>query len=199
MTRRPTRPRKHLRVLSGADWVRQFPTSTDVEDLVSPFRENVRAFVQALRAAGANVRISATHRPPERAYLMHYAFRIARDGLDPRQVPARANVDIEWVHKKPNNQVDLSASKNAAADMVLAYGIVYKPALNSQHTRRLAIDMTISWTGTLSIKNANGKSVEIKRSPRSGQNADLVSVGQTYRIIKLVSDPPHWSSDGTFR
>lgn len=199
MKRRPRRPRKTLAVVSGADWVQQFPTSTDVEDLASPFRENVRAFLQALRDAGADVRISATYRPAERAYLMHYAFRIAREGLDPRQVPARAGVEIEWVHKKANNQVDLSASKNAAEDMVLAYGIVYKPALNSQHTRRLAIDMTISWTGTLSIKNATGKTVEIKRSPRSGQNADLVSVGQTYRVIKLVSDPPHWSSDGTFR
>lgn len=199
MTNRRRRPRKTLGVLSGADWVKQFPTSRDIADLASPFRENVDAFVTALTNAGATVSIAATYRPAERAYLMHYAYRIAREGLDPRQVPARANIDIEWVHRKANNQVDLVASRNAAEDMVVAYGIVYRPALNSQHTARLAIDMTISWSGTLSIKNARGAQVEIKGTPRSGQNAELHAVGRTYNVVKLVSDPPHWSSDGTFR
>lgn len=186
-------------VLSGADWVNQFPTSRDVEDLASPFRENVRSFLAALQTAGATVTIAATYRPAERAYLMHYAYRIAREGLNPRDVPARNGVDIEWVHRKANNQVDLVASKNAAEDMVLAYGIVYRPALNSQHTRRLAIDMTITWSGTLSIKNGRGRTVDITSSPRTGQNGELHAVGQTYNVVKLVSDPPHWSADGTLR
>lgn len=186
-------------VLSGADWVNQFPTSRDVEDLASPFRENVGSFIAALQTAGATVTIAATYRPAERAYLMHYAYRIARESLDPRDVPARSGVDIEWVHRKANNQVDMVASKNAAEDMVLAYGIVYRPALNSQHTRRLAIDMTITWSGTLSIKNGRGRTVDITSSPRTGQNGELHAVGQTHNVVKLVSDPPHWSADGTLR
>lgn len=186
-------------VLSGASWVQQFPTSIDVADLASPFRENVSAFISALKSAGANVIISATYRPAERAFLMHYAFRIAREGLDPRQVPARAGIDIDWVHKKANGQPDLIASKNAAEDMVVAYGIVHKPALNSNHIRRLAIDMTLSWTGTLSITNKQGKVVQITSTPKSGQNHELHAVGKTYNVIKLVKDPPHWSVDGQFR
>jgi D-alanyl-D-alanine dipeptidase len=194
--RQRTRKRVGL-VLSGKDWVNQFPTSRSVDDLASPFRENVSAFLAALQAAGANVKISATYRPAERAFLMHYAYRIAREGFDPRNVPARQGIDIDWVHRKANNQVDLAASKNAAEDMVQAYGIVYRPALNSQHTARRAIDMTISWSGTLSIANARGTVVDIAGSPRSGQNSQLIAVGKTYGVVKLVSDPPHWSQDGT--
>lgn len=193
---RRIRDRAAIPVLSGADWVNRFPTSRNVEDLNSPFRENVKAFLAALKTAGATVTIAATYRPAERAYLMHYAYRIAREGLDPRNVPVRSGVDIEWVHRKANNQVDLIASRNAAEDMVIAYGIVFRPTLSSQHTRRLAIDMTISWAGTLSIKDGKGKTVKIKSSPRSGQNGELHIVGQSYNVVKLVSDPPHWSANG---
>jgi hypothetical protein len=181
-----------LRVISGAHWVEQFPTSRAVEDLSSPFRENVQAFLSALADAGAAVVISATRRPAERAYLMHYAYRIAREGLDPREVPQRDGVDIEWVHRKANNQVDLVASRNAAEDMVQAYGIVFRPALNSLHILGQAIDMSISWSGTLRIRNARGTTVKIKGTPRDGQNRKLHRVGKTYNVEKLVSDPPHW-------
>lgn len=196
---RRRRDRTATLVLSGPDWVNQFPTSRDVQDLASPFRENVNAFLAALQTAGAAVTIAATYRPVERAFLMHYAYRIAREGLDPRNVPARNGIDIDWVHRKANNQVDLVASRNAAEEMVAAYGIVYRPALNSQHTARQAIDMSITWSGTLSIKDGRGRTVDISSAPRSGQNGELHAVGRTYNVVKLVSDPPHWSADGTLR
>jgi hypothetical protein len=85
------RPRKHPRrhpagtalILSGKDWVNKFPTSKSVADLDPTFGANVSKFLAALAAAGASVAINATYRPKERAYLMHYAFRIARQGLSP--------------------------------------------------------------------------------------------------------------------
>jgi D-alanyl-D-alanine dipeptidase len=193
--RRRRRPRTAL-VLSGASWVNQFPTSKDVDDLASPFKENVKEFIAALKAAGATVEISATYRPKERAFLMHYAFAIARKGLNPTAVPKLAGVDIDWVHRKANGAIDQAASKDAAEDMVDAYGIVYEPALNSNHTARLAIDMTITWDGTLTVKNANDKDVKITGTPRTGQNSTLIKVGATYGVLKLKSDPPHWSEDG---
>ena len=185
--------------LSGKAWVSKFPTSRDVEDLDPPFRDNVKRFLQAMTDAGCRITISATYRPRERAYLMHYAFRIAREGLSPVNVPKLSGVDIQWDHRKANGQLDLVASRNAAEDMVLAYSIAFKPALNSNHTRKLAIDMTVTWSGTLNIKNASGKIVTITSSPRTGQNGDLVRVGATYKVIKLQSDPPHWSENGRLR
>lgn len=182
--------------LSGKAWVSKFPTSKDVEDLNSPFRENVKRFLQAMRDAGCTITISATYRPRERAYLMHYAYRIAREGLSPVGVPKLAGVDIQWDHRKGNGQLDSTASRNAAEDMVLGYGIAFRPALNSNHTRKTAIDMTISWSGSLKIKNASGRTVTIASTPRTGQNGDLVKVGATYKVIKLQSDPPHWSENG---
>ncbi len=196
----PTRNRRRKQnaalVLSGADWVKQFPTSKDVEDLASPFRENVKNFLAALDAAKATVSISATYRPKERAYLMHYAFVIAREGYNPANVPAMAGVDIDWAHRKANGRIDLDASKNAAEDMVNGYDIVYRPALTSQHTARQAIDMSITWDGSLTIDDARGNENEIKSPPRTGHNSLLAKVGKTYGVVKLVSDPPHWSSNG---
>lgn len=197
------RPRKHPRrhpagttlIISGKDWVNKFPTSKSVADLDPTFGANVSKFLAALAAAGASVSINATYRPRERAYLMHYAFRIARQGLSPLDVPALAGVEIEWAHKSASGKLDLTASRNAAEEMVDAYGIAYKPALRSQHTQRLAIDMTISWQGDLKIADAKGKVVTIG-SPRTGQNSALINVGATYKVIKLISDPPHWSVDG---
>jgi hypothetical protein len=183
-------------ILSGADWVNKFPTSKDVADLASPFREDVQAFITAMQKAAANIDISATYRPAERAFLMHYSYRIARMGFDPRDVPVRNGVDINWVHTTADGKYNAAASKNAAEDMVGGYGIVFKPALNSNHTRRLAIDMTITWDGTLNIKDAQGKLVSITSTPRSGQNSKLISVGKTFAVLKLESDPPHWSVDG---
>ncbi len=185
--------------LSGKAWVSKFPTSRDVEDLDPPFRDNLKRFLQAMTDAGCSITISATYRPRERAYLMHYAFRIAREGLSPVNIAKLAGVDIQWDHRKTNGQLDLVASRNAAEDMVLGYGIAFKPALNSNHTRKLAIDMTISWSGTLKIKNAQGTIVTIGSTPRIGQNSALVKVGATYKVIKLQSDPPHWSENGRLR
>ena len=59
-----------------------------------------------------------------------------------------------------------------------------------------AIDMTITWQGTLSIVDAQGGLVKIATLPRTGDNLALHQVGATYSVLKLVGDPPHWSDDG---
>jgi len=176
--------------LSGPQWVSRFPTSRSIDDLARPFSSNVAAFVAAMRSAGATVNISATYRPKERAYLMHWAWDIAKGAVDPAAVPPMAGVNIKWVHASPQK------STKAARDMVAAYGIVSRPSLNSRHTERLAIDMTISWSGTLAIVRQNGSTQRITSQPRNGSNADLIRVGGDYGVVKLPSDPPHWSDDG---
>lgn len=185
-----------MATLSGASWVSQFPSSSSVDDLKDPFRGEVKKFLAALAKAGAAVSISATYRPPERAYLMHYSFLIAKNQADPANVPAMAGVDIDWVHRNAAGQTDIVASRTGAAEMVTGYGIVYAPALTSRHTEGNAIDMTISWGGDLTIDQADGTATTIKSNPRTGDNANLQSVGAGYGVTKLVTDPPHWSSDG---
>jgi hypothetical protein len=80
--------------------------------------------------------------------------------------------------------------------MVQGYGIAFKPALNSRHTEAHAIDMSISWVGDLVIAKADGTSVTITSAPRDGNNASLHQVGASFGVIKLATDPPHWSIDG---
>lgn len=180
------------RTPSGANWVSQFPGSTSTSDMDASFRSGVESFISAMQSAGATVSIGTTLRPVERAYLMHYSWRIAKKDIDPANVPALAGVDIEWVH----NTID--ASRQAAQDMVDGYQIVAKPAYPTKHSAGTAIDMTISWSGTLTIANNSGDSVSITTMPRTGMNADLAVVGATYGVIKATfsGDPPHWSDDG---
>ena len=178
--------------LSGAQWISRFPGSSSIDTLADSFRPGAEAFIGAMRSAGAAVTISATLRPLERAYLMHWSWVIARLGGDPKDVPPMGGVDILWDHG------DAQASTQAAEDMVAGYGIVAEPALTSRHTQGLAIDMTISWSGDLAIADQSGTMKTITSVPRSGMNDDLIATGATYGVIKasFSDDPPHWSNDG---
>ena len=186
-----------MKELSGPQWVARFPGSRNTADLLPAFQLAVNRSIAALRTAGANVIISATYRPPERAFLMHYSFRIAREGFDPNNVPQQAGIEICWIHRDNDGNPNLGDSVAAAEQMVQAYNIAHRPALASRHTQRRAIDMTITWAGDLAITDGNGNLVNITSLPRNGaNNADLHAVGGSYGVIKLVGDAPHWSDDG---
>lgn len=190
--------------VSGTSWVQLFPTSSSVESLEPDFRKKVKEFLNALTMAGAHVTITATRRPRQRAYLMHYSWCIWKhwQGTNASSVPAfvphagEAAIDIQWVHSTP------SLSLTAAYAMASAYGITglhVPPALNSNHIQGKALDMVISWKGTMSIKEKSGTTKAIKSTPRNGTNADLLKVGKTYGVIHLINvmaDPPHWSFNG---
>jgi len=181
---------------SGASWVSQFPASKSTADLTPEFGAGVDRFLGALRGAGADVDVATTLRPAERAYLMHYAWKIGKDGLDPETVPKMAGVDIDWVHRKPDGSVDPAASRAAASAMNAGYGSVHEPSLTSRHGEGRAIDMAIRWTGDLVIQDASGHEVTIKSTPRDGTNTELAQIGATYGVVKLQGDRPHWSDDG---
>jgi hypothetical protein len=176
--------------LSGVEWVKLFPFSPSLEDLSFPFRQSAQNFEKALKAAGAKIVISNTFRPPERAYLMHYCLKVADRDLAAANVPPMAGVNINWVHYTDTQSVA------AAEAMAVAYDIAYPPALRSNHTIGRAVDWDITWTGTLNIRDASGKTVSIGE-PRSGiNNQRLWAVGASYGVKKLPPDPPHWSFDG---
>lgn len=176
--------------LSGPHWCSRYPTSSDVAALAEPFQSNVRSFLAALTNGGATISVTATRRPPERAYLMHWAWQIANGLVGAAHVPPMAGVAIGWVHSTNADSVQ------AAQGMVDAYGLVYDASLTSHHITGNAIDMTISWNGALTIRKADGSAATISSSPRSGSNRGLWPVGGTYAVFKLASDPPHWSFDG---
>ncbi len=180
---------------SGLDWVQRFPGSVSLDDLMPEFRERARAFVRALKDAGASIRIAATYRPPERAWLMHWSWLIAKGKIDPSLVPQIEGVDIAWQHLK-GKAPDLRASRAAARSMKDAYNIQYPPALVSRHTQRRAVDMTVGWKGALHICDASGKPQIITSGPRNGLNYALIEIGKSFGVMKLFKDPPHWSDDG---
>lgn len=188
--RRATRKQLTLGELSGAGWVNRFPGSQSTADLASPFRSAVEAFIGAMTVGGARVRVTSTFRPPERAYLMHFAWKIAKNNIDDNDAPRMPGVDINWVHPTRDESVA------AAQEMVDGYQMVQVAALNGRHTEGRAIDMSIEWSGSLILLSNDGQRETISTRPRSGNNTRLHAVGATYGVRKLVSDPPHWSEDG---
>jgi hypothetical protein len=177
--------------LSGAQWVRFFPASQSIDDLASPFRQRVRAFEKALKDAGAQIEVTNTYRPPQRAYMMHYAVQLNNRDLAPWDVPPMVGVDIDWVHYTD------AASYQAARDMVNAFGIGSNPAaLQSRHTQALAIDWIVTWKPPLRMQNGNGQLVTVPGTGDASENTTLWDVGATFGVYKLEYDPPHWSVDG---
>lgn len=180
-------------VLSGAAWWHanqsKFPNSSRVDDLEPGFRGQLSEFLAALRAAHASITIAATRRSKQRAYLMHHCFKIANGSAHPAHVPPEPGVNIVWDHS------DLAKSRRAAREMVQLFGIVFQPSLTSLHISGLAVDMDIAWSGVLSIRAKGGQTFRID-APSNGSNAVLHTVGASYGVFKLLSDPPHWSVDG---
>ena len=175
-----------------------YPGSKDLNKLSPSFGVKVQNFIGALQAAGIQPEIKATYRPPERAYLMHWAWRIVKQDLDASQIPAYPGVDINW------NYGSAALSKQAAQEMLtfldIGANLKTAPALESRHTEGLAIDMQISWSGKKVITNASGKNVKIKNAFGSAVlNKKLIKLAATYGVMHFVpaaSDTTHWSSDG---
>lgn len=181
--------------LSGKAWWRanqtRYPNSSSVDDLEPGFRSRAEDFIACLRSAGASVVISSTRRNAIRAHLMHYSWQVGHGDISPKDVPTIGGLDIDWDHG------DDDASRTAAMEMVNLFGMAFIASLTSNHIIGKAIDMTISWTGTLELTRPAPLLARIDVPPRSGQNRELQEIGASvFDVHKLRSDPPHWSYNG---
>jgi D-alanyl-D-alanine carboxypeptidase-like protein len=177
--------------LSGAHWVAKYPTSRSVDDLIDPFKSNLSSFIAMLSSNGATVKINATYRPAERAWLMHWAWAIAKGKIAYNKLSTIKNplgIDIVWDHG------DKASSKAAAAAMVAGYQMAHTAALASRHTERRAVDMSIKKLPEF-LKIPSGE-VAVGTAA-ANQNQTLWMVAESnYSVVKLPKDPPHWSEDG---
>lgn len=118
---------------AGVAWCARFPTSKNIADLTPEFAACVRSFFIALVDRGCKVHVSATYRPEPRAWLMHWAWMLDREGAN--EPPKRPDIPILWTMAGAN-------------EMVAAYELEVRPSLDSRHIHRRAIDMTITgWPG----------------------------------------------------
>jgi hypothetical protein len=194
-------PSKIRRVLSGAYWVSWVntytPTSKEIKALNGSFQTGVIEFKRALETGGATVTVSHTYRSDQAAYLWHWAWKIAKRKCAPKDatpyaLPGRPVPEIQWDHG------NLNASVRGAEDMVKGFGLSttskHAPSLNTRHRKRLAIDMTIRWTGTIRVKKKDGTFVPLNFGPVNA-NTKLHEVGASYGVKKLLDDDPHWSDN----
>jgi hypothetical protein len=132
---------------------------------------------------------------------MHYAWRIAHGDIAPESVESRAGVDIAWTHRTPTGQIDRPASRAAAQALIGQSGfhMQHPAALHSRHELRLAIDMTVTWLEPITVTNADPDAENRTVTLPPGDSVTgtaLHAIGASYGVIKLVSDPPHWSDNG---
>jgi len=190
-----TKPLTILR-LSGVEWEPVFPSSNSLSRLSISFGSNVKRFLSAVDAAGAHPSIITTYRPLERAYLMHWSWLIVKSNINARTIPPKAGVYIDWWHGTQ------SASRAAAAELLPKFGIgknKVAPSLSTLHSIGEAADISITWSGTLKIKDASNVVHIISRGPRSSLNAELTKVARTYNVLhytNAAADENHWSSTG---
>jgi len=166
---------------SGRHWVAWANThaqnSRRVEDPDSMFRRKIEEFTGALSAGGARIRVSATRRSPGRAYLFHWSWKIAHGRCKPSEAEPMAGVPIEWDHG------DDRLSRAGALEMARGFGLavpprsIYPPALSSNHIAGRAIDMDITWSGTIRIARKEGGLAAVAYMSNVNSNLDLHAVG----------------------
>ena len=186
--------------LSGKSWANKFGHSTEISALNEPFRQNVDSFLKAL--AVLKPKIVSTYRSDEHQYLMYWSSQIAYHGVKPEDVPHWPGVDIVWIHKKPNGDVDPDASRAAAQELAQEMGVPPGTAValpgKSNHADRIAIDLVISWKGDLTV---DGMPLRGGTGDKQldGFNKDLAALGLKYNVKKgqAKGDWMHWSATGT--
>ncbi len=187
---------------SGKYWVAwaniNAKNSDRIDNLEPDFRKKVEAFLQALKDAGATVVVHATRRSDKRAYLFHWCWMIGLRKTTPSQATSMPGVPIAWNHGSPAKSVE------GAKEMIDGFGLAVPPhstvapSLTSNHIAGKAIDMDITWTGTLNVKKKkkNGAVVEVPYAIDPNTNLKLHQVGESYGVKKHLSDKPHWSHNG---
>ena len=77
---------------SGTYWVTwanaNAKDSSCLDDLVDPFKTNVKRLVKALQDAGAAVDVQNTKRSDKRAYLFHWCWEIGLGKTKPSEAPS---------------------------------------------------------------------------------------------------------------
>lgn len=217
----------------GKQWAQRFalPYKNEKDALAqlsSTFGSKVQKFIKTLRNGGATVNVNTTYRPQSRAYLMANAWAIA-NGKDATTVVAYPGTDkagkpvssdgalvpICWIARNTTGAKDDTRTTVLASEMVSAFGIDGAAGYPSEHMKRTAVDLSISWKGVLSIlqgpivpKGTKRVAVRITSGKRDGTNTALWGIGATYGIIKgprgsnskgkdlRTVDTVHWSADG---
>ncbi|MES2820460.1 MAG: hypothetical protein V4812_15920 [Pseudomonadota bacterium] len=185
---------------SGKYWVTWADThgknSDKIEDLELAFRNNTKDFIKALTDAGAQVSVTATKRSDKRAYLFHWSWKISQEECKPSDASKMDGVDIQWDHG------DDKKSRAGALEMVEGFGLaippqsINAPSLTSNHITGKAIDMSIKWTGDITVKNKDGTEVSLTYDMNVNSHTALHKVGESYGVKKLTTDAPHWSYNG---
>lgn len=114
----------------------------------------------------------------------------------PSDATKMTGVDIEWDHGDDNK------SRAGALERANGFGLAVPP--NSTNPPSLtrnpitgeAIDMTITWAGTIKVKQKSGTETPFIFTSNIMANTALHKVGASHGVKKLTTDAPLWSLNG---
>jgi hypothetical protein len=172
------------------------------------FEARVRALMDQLREAGADVYLASTARSRERGYLMWGAFQLSR-ATSSAQVEARAKLldrrngewklDVPIVWRHPDGW---KATIEAARAMADSYDVVYATehgARESNHYGGTAVDVIavdLPRRLTLTAPDGATRSFDLA-DPSESRDLSLTPrlitwIEEHYGVTKLLADYPHW-------
>ncbi len=197
--------------LAGTGWFSRYNQdyfgSNQVSDLSDTFRPEVQSFLGALQEGGVpNPTISSTKRSYERQFIMYYAKQIADGKMDADEVQeiTPTNIDIQWDYGNDNYSVAAAKALLGGQGFGIGTNPVGKPDQGSLHITGDAIDMNITGYKNKLVfvgpdatpwSEAHGYVEGLSLVKITDANT-LYEIGATYGVIKLLSDPPHWSVNG---
>jgi len=183
---------------SGAEWVEianasGWINSTEFSALDPSWGPRVQAFVEGLLAAGAQVRVTAGLRHPNRAFLMHYAWGVAQGQYTPAQANEACRgrgINIEWDHGTTES------CRAAAQALVSAFGLVHQASIKSNHIQGLAIDMEISDLPASITMNGRTYATQCGACGEDAARS-VAPIGHAMGVIWFgPGDVVHWSHNG---
>ena len=102
---------------------------------------------------------------------MHYCHKVAYNNITPQQAQQatqKENIPINWVHTDFSGNYSEKISREKALEMVKKLMVEHiQLLLTSHHVRGNAIDITITWQSSFTIKDKTGE-IHTIDIPRNG-------------------------------
>ncbi len=201
-----------------------FPNSTKIEDLGSTFGGNLQDFSDFLSENGMTCSITAGLRHPLRSMVFDSAIKASSGKEDLLQIAQaqsiRYGLPIDWIHYKPDGNIDLAKSKAQAKVVKKEFSLGSRAARGvkdelggklSKHNLGNAVDMNISFDFKEKVVEKNGNSYTINaaaETPTSTSDGSaylkdcgtkpLAQLGKNeFNVTRILDDDAiHWSPTG---
>ena len=177
--------------LSGPEWCTRFPASDSVDQLMVPFRDKVKRFLDALGAGDAAVSIGATYRPKQLARTS-----CTTRGRSPTARSRHARCRRSRASRSAGSPDRRRIRRGRRRDGGGMRHRLRAAAHFTTHARPGDRSGDRVGRGSRDRRRQGPASRRRHRPARRHEPGAMGGIGASFGVMKLASDPLHWSSDG---